>query len=48
MPRDEETTETKPAETRGGGNGESGGAMAYLRFGALIASSMVFMYGVMY
>jgi membrane-associated PAP2 superfamily phosphatase len=47
MPRDEETTETRPVETPGGGHAESGGATAYLRFGAMIATPMVFMYGLM-
>ena len=48
MPRHEETTETQQAESPGGGHDESGGGMSYLRFGAMIATSMVFMYGVMY
>ena len=48
MPRHEETTETQQAESPGGGHDESGGGMSYLRFGAMIAASMVFMYAVMY
>src|SRR5680860_443820 len=48
MPRDEKTTETQQTGSPGGGHDESGGGMSYLRFGAMIATSMVFMYGVMY
>ena len=48
MPRHEQTPETQQAETPGDGHDENGGGMSYLRFGAMIATSMVFMYGVMY
>jgi hypothetical protein len=48
MQRHEEPTETQQAEASGGGNAESEGPTLYLRFGAMIVTSMVFMYGVMY
>jgi hypothetical protein len=48
MPRHEKTTETQPYASSGGGHGREGDAMSYLRFGAMIATSMVVMYAVMY
>ena len=47
MPRHEETTDTHEAARPGGDHDGKDGGM-YLRFGAMIATSMVFMYGVMY
>ncbi|HEU4319176.1 MAG TPA: DUF305 domain-containing protein [Acidimicrobiia bacterium] len=47
MPRNEESTATEEAASPDRGHaGEEGGT--YLRFGAMIATSMVVMYGVMY
>jgi len=48
MPRHEEKTDTREAPGSEGGHDESGSGMSYVRFGAMIATSMVFMYGVMY
>jgi hypothetical protein len=48
MPRHEKTTETQPYASSGGGHGREGDAMSYIRFGAMIATSMVVMYAVMY
>ena len=48
MPRHEKTTDTQEAASPGGDHDGKDGGMSYLRFGAMIATSMVFMYGVMY
>jgi hypothetical protein len=48
MPRDEGTTATRETASSDGGHEKSGSGMSYVRFGAMIATSMVFMYGVMY
>jgi hypothetical protein len=48
MPRQEKATETQQAASPDGGHDESRSGMSYLGFGAMIATSMVFMYGVMY
>jgi hypothetical protein len=46
MTRDEKTTQTQSAEEFG--KRHEGGGMSYLRFGAMIVTSMVFMFFVMY
>ena len=48
MSRPEKTTQVQKSSRRSGGHDESGGGTSYLRFGAMIATSMVVMYGVMY
>ena len=48
MPRHEEATDIRTAASPNDGHDESNEGMSYLRFGAMIATSMVFMYGVMY
>jgi hypothetical protein len=48
MPRPEDTTETREAGIPGDGHEGKDGGMSYLRFGAMIGTSMAVMYGVMY
>lgn len=48
MPRPEDTTETREAAIPGDGHEGKHGGMSYLRFGAMIGTSMAVMYGVMY
>lgn len=48
MPRHEEATDIRAAASPHDGHEKASGGMSYLRFGAMIATSMVFMYGVMY
>jgi hypothetical protein len=48
MPRPEETTDTREAANPGHGRDGEGGGMMYVRFGAMIVTSMAVMYGVMY
>ncbi len=48
MSRREKTTEVKQPANSGHSRDGGGGGMMYLRFGAMIATSMVVMYGVMY